>query len=353
MNWKELEFIDFKINRKTGKKYHQQYLKPSYYLEIYLRWTDSDAISNFYDAVLEKLGNDFTYHHHNKKSRESKFKDQKTAFGYFTDFLKSDKKYCWFQLSNNGGIGNAKEVGGVGDALFEAWVHKAPKNQEEQNAGIDRYKKLLAEFHTDMLPQGIPISKISVSFPLSSFKSTDDFKNWILNTHILKEGTFFSGTAGYRINFWAGYVNENAQQKLKQILNDYPGLEADISIGNAMGRFLNEYKSDIIPVVKRLNWLNFISREGVALLGDFEGFKMNIEKTGFSKIYRLKNGICIQTSKEPAISKNEEGFEQYFEIYENIKRLGYKSHPRDHYGLTGKDDSAVKEWLYKYADKGY
>ncbi|CAN0596231.1 unnamed protein product, partial [Ectocarpus sp. 12 AP-2014] len=105
MNWKDLEFIDFKINQKTGKKYCQQYLKPSYYLELYLRWTDIEEISHLYHEVLGKLGDKFTCHRNNKKSRESKFKDKDAALRYFTDFLKSDKNYCWFQLSNAGGIG--------------------------------------------------------------------------------------------------------------------------------------------------------------------------------------------------------------------------------------------------------
>lgn len=351
MNWKELEFTDFKINHKTGKKYYQQYLKPSFYIEVYFRWTETDLISQFYHEVLDKLGDEFTYHNNNKKGRDSKFKDRDIAFGYFSDFLKSDKNYCWFQLANAGGVGNAIEIGGAADASFTAWVHKTKESEQERTAQSNKQKALLSEFNTAMLPIGIRISRITISFPMTSFVGPEDFKEWVLNTKLIKTGTFFSGTAGYKINSWEGYVNRDAQNKLKQIVTDYLGLDSDISMGNSMGRFLNEDKSDIIPVIKRLNWLNFISQAGLEYAGGFDALKSKIEKNGISKMHGLNKGACIQVSKEPAISAKDDGFQQYFEIYKSVEKLGYKSHPKDRYWLVGKDDSAVKDWLYLYSRK--
>lgn len=352
MNWKDLEFVDFKINPKTGKKYYQQYLKPSYYLEIYFRWTYIEEVSQFYDYVLDKLGSLFTYHHSNKKSRESKFKDPKQAFAYFSDFLNSNQDYCWFQLSNAGGVGNNKEIGGVSDASFKTWFHKAFQNDTEKLNRLNKYKNLLSEYDTDMLPNGIRISNITVSFPIDSFKNPYDFRDWVLNAKLLKEGTFFSGSAGYKINSWQGYVNKDAQKKLNQILIDYPGLDSDISIGNSMGRVLTEDKSDIIPVIKRLNWLNFISDKGIELLGDFKKIKAEIEENDLSTIHDLSKGVCIQTTELPSILKESKEFNQYFKINNIINKLCYKSHPMDSYSLTGrKGNSIVKDWLYFFNQK--
>lgn len=349
MDWTKFEYVGYDINNKTGKKYYQQYLKPSYYLEIYLRWTEEELLLAFYDevrAVLEPL---FLYHGSHKKSGVTKIRKRAAALDFFSDFLKSKETYCWHYLSDKGGVGNAKEMGGIGAAGFDCWVHKTPFSEENKVTQVQKYKENLVTFNTDMLPAGIKVSRIQVRFPINFFKSPSDFSAWILNTSLLKNGTFFSATAGYKINHWAGYTNRIAEAQLKQLLIDYPGLDWDISIGNSIGRFLNEAQSDFLPVIKRINWLTFVSLDGLNEIGGLEVVRKEVTKNGKSTVHELSKGIAIQVCKQPALSTTDEGFEQYSEIHRILQKLSYKSHPKDRYSTP--DDATAKEWLYRFNEK--
>lgn len=346
MDWSKLEFVDYQINQKTGKKYYQQYLKPSYYLEVYLRWTNATELLGFYEAVLNELGSSFHYHGSNKKSAVTKIRKRTAALDFFIQFLKSKQTYCWNYLSNAGGVGNANVQGGIGDASLDCWIHKTPFSVENKRSQVEKYKENLTTYGTEMLPIGTRISKIRLCFPLGFFATPHDFLSWILNSKLIKEGSFFSGSAGYGINSWEGYVNKEAQKKLQEILINYPGLGWNISTGNSLGRFLNSTKSDFLPVIKRLNWLTLVSKEGVSYLGGFEALKQKIAKSGVSTVHLLEKGIGIQTSNKPALSITDEGFNQYFELSRILNVLSYKNHPKDHY-FTPNNETA-KEWLYRF-----
>lgn len=57
---------------------------------------------------------------------------------------------------------------------------------------------------------------------------------------------------------------------LKALVN-YPGLEFDMPLkGNKLGRVLNNNKNDFIPTIKRINWLTFVSEEGVKIAGGIQ-----------------------------------------------------------------------------------
>lgn len=349
MDWSKLEAVGYDVNRKTGNNYYQQYLKPSYYLEVYLRWTEEEVLLAFYKEVLQELEPLFQYHGSDKKSGVTKIRKRAAALDFFSDFLNSKRKYCWNYLSDKGGLGNAKEMGGIGAAAFKCWIHKTPFSEEKQAEQVQKHKEDLLTYETDMLPSGIRVSRTQVRFPIDFFESPADFLDWVLNTSLLKRGTFFSGTAGYKINHWGGYTNRAAEEQLKQILVDYPGLAWDIPMGNSIGRFLNEAKSDFLPVIKRINWLTFVSEEGLHKIGGLDLIQHQIEKNGKSKVHQLSKGIGIQACEKPALSASDDGFEQYVEIHRILNKLCYKSHSRDRYATP--DDTIAKEWLYRFNEK--
>lgn len=328
MNWNDLEFIDFKVNAKTGKKYYQNYLKPCFFLEINLRWTSNDEILMFHNFIIHEIGHLFNYHHNNTKTSESKFKEKEKTLNILADFLDSKKFYFWQELSNKGGVGNDKEIGGVSDAILSYWIHKTPFSEKIKTQQVEQYKTSLEAHNAHILASGIRISKMQVCFPIDFFEDYEDFFTWIINNKFIKNGTFFSGNAGYRINFWQGYVNKNASEKLSQILSEFPGLDYDVG-GDKLGRVLNETKSDFLPIFKRLNWLTFISNEGVEELGGKDKLKTEIEKNGISSVYALKNGICIRACKTPALSENDPNFNQYYIIQHIISNLRFRNHPSD------------------------
>ena len=347
MNWTNLEYRGFQVNSKKGFNYYQEYLKPCYYLELYLRWTNEEELLMFHDSIINEIGHLFTYHHNSNKSRASKFKNQKKTFSTLQDFLESKKTHIWHELSNNGGVGNDIEVGGVSDASLTYWIHQSPYSEKTRIKEVEEYKDSLKEYDTEMLHSGIRISNIKVCFPIHHFKSSEVFFDWVINNDFIKKGTFFSGTAGFRINYWEGYVNKKAEEKLHQILTEFPGFDYDIG-GNYMGRVLDENQSDFLPIIKRLNWLTFISKKGVKELNGFKKLKSEIEKNKISSLYQLEKGVCIKANKEPVLSEKDTNFNQYYSIQKTINKLRFRSHPYDSFTKRNK---AISNWFYKFENK--
>lgn len=200
-----------------------------------------------------------------------------------------------------------------------------------------------------MLAMGARISNITVCLPIQHFKSTEVFFQWIMSLNIIKQGDFYFATAGYRINSWEGYRNDKAREILLKGLKKYPGMDFNMPFNaGKLGRVLNDDKTDFIPTIKRLNWLTFVSEEGVQIAGGIQKIKNDIEESKISTIHSLEKGICIQSSDTPALSETDERFNQYYIIGKALEDLLFKPHYRDYFPFTKEDMVIGKEWFYKY-----
>ena len=355
MNLDDLSYIDHKITGKAHgeKKYYQQYLIPSYYLEIHFRWAEKEELHTLHRTLIETLGHLLTWHHHSHKSKASRIKEREKAFAFFPNYLTNPKGATGWNLLTNvagtGKVGKPKEFGGVGDASVEYFVNRNCFRPELQGAQIAQYKKNLVHFNTDMLHSGVIISSIRVSFPVDFFESPIDLLEYSMNLNLIESGHFFSATGGYKINYYEGYSNKEAEKRLLRILNKYPGFEYDAPYRAAiLGRFLNKEKTDILPIVKRLNWLSFVSGEGVKIAGGMQKLTREIEKGGISKVHPLKQGGCIQVSPVPALAEGDEGFEQYYTVARVLEPLLFKPHIRDSQPFRKEGKDIFRNWFFKY-----
>jgi hypothetical protein len=347
-----IEVFRFQVSKRnyaTDKEYFQEYLCPSLYVEIYLDYTPLEYIEEFYWGVYKLIGHLFKYHQDNKKSGESKIRDREKVFNNLPDFLHSNKKnYIWQHFADVKGLGDKKTIGGICEVKFECRIHKKLKKEdhlETRMQEIERFKSILADCKTDMLPgTGTMVSNIKVCLPINTFKTSEDFLQWLLSFKLISEWNFFSGTAGYKINFYQGYPNKDAEKKLEDILINYPGFDFDLSIGTGLGRLLQD--DLFVPQFKRVNWLTLINEDGVKLLGGLEQLKKNIETKETIKLHLLKHGVIVQAGDHPSIGGKENDLEDYHFVGKMLSPLHYKKHAKDNYFIPG--DSIAKEWLYKF-----
>lgn len=340
INWDQFKFIDFKINQKTGEKYFQQYLVPSYYLEVFFYSVDHELLLEHFDYVCDKISDQFVYHHNNTKSNESKMKDKKKTFKDFKNSIRS-KKYVWSLFSKNGGSGSYNEIGGASDSSFSCWFHKKSVNDLKND--IEIYKTKLVEYDTKILPIGIKVSVATVCLPVDTFESETSFKSWALNSPLVKSSQFHSGSAGYRVNYWSGYVNSNAKSKLKEVLLNAPGIDYEIPVVSAMGRVLTSDQENILPIVKRPNWLTLISSLGLTILGGEKNLRSKIEKDERFQITNLSGGVCIQTQKTPILFASDKELMAYTDLGNILEPLKFVSHEKDSY--SSPDHETAKQWL--------
>lgn len=343
INWDQFKYIDFKINQKTGEKYFQQYLVPSYYLEVFFYSVEPELLLEHFDYACDKISDQFIYHHNNTKSNESKMKDKQKTFKDFKSSIKS-KKYVWSMFSKNAGSGSHSEIGGASDATFSCWFHKKSTNDLKND--IEIYKTKLVEYDTKILPIGIKVSVATVCLPVDAFESEASFKSWVLNSPLVKSSEFHSGSAGYRVNYWSGYINPNAKSRLKEVLLNAPGFDYEIPVVSAMGRVLTPDQHNILPIVKRPNWLTLISNLGLTILGGEKSFRSKIEKDESFQITNLSGGVCIQTQKKPALFAGDKALMAYYDLGNLLEPLKFVSHEKDSY--SSPDHETAKQWLCSF-----
>ena len=344
LNWKEFEFIDHNINHKNGEKYYQQYLKPCWYIDLNFRWTNEVELIQLYDEVIQKLGHHFVYHCSNNQSSESKFRNKQKAFSMFRDFWDSKETYLWRTLSNVGGIGVGKNeaYGGVGDASFSCWIHKAVRTKELNNIQVQQYISNLKKHNTACLGRGVTISNIQICLPLNDFESPNGFFNWVCK--IVKPLELFSGTAGLRMNHWQGYGNNEAQNKLNTILDEYPGFDLDWSTGNTLGTVLNKDKTRFLPLIKRINWLNIIENTAVEELGGIE----NIKAKNITEIANINHGIIMKTTPNPVLKKDNPQLKKYSELNAFLQPILYANRYTGYNNQGVKIKSEYLNWLHTW-----
>lgn len=352
MNWENFKYIDYKTtDQKYGsKKYYQQYIVPSYYLSIHFLLAEKRDLVQLHNQLIDSLGHLFTWHQNYNKSRASKIRDRNKAFSYIPGWLeKPTGSTCWSVLTNVGGTGsmnNPEEYGGIGDARLEYWIARetlSPSNKKKQ---VQQYKEYLIHFNSDILNIGARISNITICIPIEHFKSTDDFFHWIMNLNLINQGKLSFATAGYRINYFEGYDNNTANKILINLLEKYPGFEFRGLFHQKLGRILNDDKTDFVTIINRLNWLTFVSEEGVQLTGGIQKLKDDIEKNRLSIIHPLEKGICIQATNKPALTESDEGFNQYYIINTALKKLIFEPLECDYFHFTKKE--VLKDWFYKF-----
>ncbi len=339
INWKEFEFIDYKVNRKTNKKYYQQYLKPCWYIDLNFRWTNREEMLRLYDEIILQLGHHFRYHHSNSQSSETKLKDKEKAFLKFHDFWNSKDDYLWRTFSNIGGIGTREPYGGVGDAAFSCWIHKSPYDEKTNTKQVAKYISRCKEYDSECLVQGAKISTIEINLPINDFVSPDDFFKWFYK--IVKPLTLFSGTAGIRMNQHQGYANAKAQDKLIAILEEYPGFDYDFRIGNTLGTVLNKDKSHFLPLLRRLNWLNIIETKAIEELGGLHYLKSK----DIGEIITIDNGIVFKTSPNPVLKKGDLGLKKYTDLKKLLDPILYGNRYSGYQNTGIKIDQKYLNWF--------
>lgn len=354
MNWKELECIDCKKNQKTGNQYCQKYLTTSLYVEFYFHWVDREDIIDFYHSVLSELKDQFAYHHNSKKHRESKMRDKLKVFSQLENSIEKMRSsdHFWFLLSDRGGVGSEKELGGVGNAEAHFFIRGKRFSEEALIKEINLYKENLEEFQLDFLPGGVPSSSIRILFPRDHFSSFDDFRNWILDQKFVRKGDFLSGSAGYSLNIWTGYSSQLANEKRDKILKEFPGF--DLANGAGFVRMLDKSRSNFLPSLKRVNWLNFISSLGVDTLGGIQTIKTNLQDKNLS-FYSTGEGLCIQCSPEPVIDSKDPRIKIYSYLAKTLEPLlpepFYINNRIERY--AGLPTKIGTEWMYYFHSRDY
>ncbi len=312
-------------------------------------YTDPDGMLDFYERCLQLAGPLFTYHNGGATSGEKKISNKEKAYQQFPDFLHSKKTFLWRRLSNRGDVGKKDDLGGVGDATFECWIHKNLPDAGKAAttaARVARHQEELRSQQSSLLRTGLTISLMRIHLPVDTFPTAQALLEWVSGFRLLREGNFFSASAGYAMDLYEGYQHPGAKEKLEHILAEYPGFDFEPGIGDTMGRHFSIEQKQFVPQLKRINWLNIINEDGLALLGGDAGLIRSVGGSPSVFIHEPGKARIIQAGAAPAIGGGGKAPAAYYAAARILQPLLYVPHEKDTYSRIREE--ATEKWLYHF-----
>jgi len=136
------------------------------------------------------------------------------------------------------------------------------------------------------------------------------FADWVLGFQLVRSWPFLSGFAGYALNFYAETSSDALRRPMQNQLAVWSLRHAgfDWHQASTFATRLLRYQPDIVdilPLVKRANWLNLVADKSLSYLG---GRDIVRERLGQGLLpHNLEYGMAIQAGSAPAIGDVERG----------------------------------------------
>ena len=278
-NRDEFKFLGHVYNSKYEQNYYQEYLQPSLFVEIRSTYTDHAAWLGTYHKVLDLIGDSIQYHNDG-----SRIRDREKAFERYPLLLENPKeKYICRDMDDNYGRGSCAMgkkpavTGGVGCVSISIWQHKFTEKSWQ-----NEIKKI-----TSLVPF------FEIRMPVDQFADGQSFLNWVLSLDLLQSPTLFSATAGYRMEQYSGYVNQDAQKNWRQF------------------------------------WMNVLSEDAFPFYPDGkDGIWEAAQKWPELTLHDLPHGFVVQAGKEPGIGDNGRAPEAYYSAGKLLETFSRHLSPR-------------------------
>ena len=157
-----------------------------------------------------------------------------------------------------------------------------------------------------------PVSEITLTVPLDmDLASPPRLCRWMLQRPLIAEAAFASGHAGLGLNHDSLVANmalsDQIEGRLAYAVVRHPGL--DWQKNDILDRIMRYEPSsrELVPQIKRVNWLTLTSSRTLALLGRYEEVTERMASAVGVTTYPLRNGLLIQAGPEPSLGDSTTG----------------------------------------------
>ena len=174
---------------------------------------------------------------------------------------------------------------------------------EESEVRRERRRVLYEERGTKLTS---PVSEVTLTVPLDmELASPSLLSRWLLQRPLVTATAFASGHAGLGLNRDSLVadmaLSDQIRGRLAYAVVRHPGL--DWQKDNILDRILRYDRDsrDLVPQIKRVNWLTLLSSRTLKLLGE------RIAAAAGVVTCPLSNGLLIQAGPEPALGDTSTG----------------------------------------------
>ena len=156
-----------------------------------------------------------------------------------------------------------------------------------------------------------PVSEITLTVPLDmDLASPPLLRQWMLQRPLITETAFASGHAGLGLNRDSLVANmavsDQIEGRVAYAIVRHPGL--DWQKNDILDQIMRYERSsrELVPHIKRVNWLTLTSSRTLALLGEAVTGRIAAAAAGVTT-YPLRNGLLIQAGPEPSLGDSSTG----------------------------------------------
>jgi Protein of unknown function (DUF3396) len=200
-----------------------------------------------------------------------------------------------------------------------------------------------------------PVSEITLTVPLDmEIASPSQLSRWMLQRPLITTTAFASGHAGLGLNRDSLVadmgLSDQIRGRLAYAVVRHPGL--DWQKDNILDRIMRYDRGsrDLVPQIKRVNWLTLTSSRTLELLGERAEVNKRIVAAAGVATYPLSNGLLIQAGPEPALGDSSIG-----ELPAAYCHVGYALRSVRLASITGAggsfSDEQAERWLTAFDEE--
>lgn len=286
--------LELDSTRFTVKLHDKLAVVPCLEFVLYLDVTDDQLLLDFYERCRSTLGERLTHFQAENMKGFLKLNARGEALvpGWFTQPRVGKVDYYTYF-----GGGDLNEETSPATVLMRVMRRTAAQARQE----LAKFKEL--QDSGRRLPF-YPTSDLRITLPLDHpLADAAKFREWVLEFKLLKSADGFSGYAGYALNHMGVGVTsdlrEQAIQSLASLCRRYPGV--GIFDGHAQSSIFRYRpdRGDILPRIKRANWLTLLCDRTAEAAGGVEGLRVALSGDSAVRTGRLPHGLWIQAGPAP------------------------------------------------------
>jgi TseV toxin immunity protein TsiV len=318
---------------------------------LFLDQTNEAGILDFYNRSMEALGGLLTHYKTGSMANRATLNARARAMvPTWLEDPRAGKDY-FIQFSGCG------ESGGVTPASLELTIRpRPPSSQTEQQKTAQRsvWKKL---YESRGLRHSVLVTILRVTFPADHpLAQPDPFLKWILALELVKSWPFVSGYAGYALNYYkeaaSSAIAAPMRSQLASLCLRYPGL--DWHAPGLVASKLLPYDpdlGDLLPLIKRVNWLTLVCDKSLARLGGRDGVQRQLADDAEIAGHALQHGLLIRAGDAPQLGNA--AARDFIPAYGRVAKVVRPARidTIDWLG-TAFTEETVNEWLNAF-DAGY
>lgn len=291
---------------------------PSLRLEIAVPWAEGPEVLDFHQRSREALGDLLRFVDTGSgKLRPVTAKTEEQIRAACEQPVPYPKKqYFWIQRSVAQGVTPAE--------LYVDFVMRTDQSPTQQM--FERWRK------PDAYPN-LRYSTLAVAFPLDHpLAQPERFLAWVSELDVVRHRRFLCATAGYcllrAINAPTFESGQRAGNHAGAMLLRHPGLDVARWVHAALAvhdvDYVERMRQPVAkPLIRRANWLNFLSVEQVALLGGMDALQSRFDGMPTIRLAEFAHGLLIRAGNAPQLGDAAAGLfpKEYCEVAKALAPL--------------------------------